>query len=328
MEKKRVHVCTICDADPRKRKLRNAVRFTYDLQKLRIATLQRSDESGAEESPADLDEKDKAFIKHQSEGLEALEKSAFREINRYASAFKVYEWLMEHKGIGPAGAGVLLSEFDIHLAPRPSNFWSFAGLAVGDDGRADHPVKGERLSYNSWLRSKLIVVIGGGLMKADNETYRGIFDQYMHRKRTQAGPCMLCLGTGKASQPKKDADGRVSEEKGKPKPCWNCVANTEDAVALQAWKDAVEDYLKNPLKKSGRPRPDPREAGPPPLRFGYELTPQRAPWGRGAAHRKEAAVRYMVKQFVADFWRAWRLAEGLPVVPTYHEAIQGHVHGA
>jgi hypothetical protein len=44
-------------------------------------------------------------------------------------------------------------------------------------------------------------------------------------------------------------------------------------------------------------------------------------WHPLRIHR--AAQRKMVKEFVADFWRAWRLSEGLPVVPTYHEAKQG-----
>lgn len=44
-------------------------------------------------------------------------------------------------------------------------------------------------------------------------------------------------------------------------------------------------------------------------------------WHPLRIHR--ASMRYMVKQFVADFWRSWRLIEGLPVVKTYHEEKQG-----
>ena len=47
-------------------------------------------------------------------------------------------------------------------------------------------------------------------------------------------------------------------------------------------------------------------------------------WHPLRIHR--ASMRYMVKQFIADFWRRWREVEGLPVVPRYHEAILGHVH--
>jgi hypothetical protein len=49
-------------------------------------------------------------------------------------------------------------------------------------------------------------------------------------------------------------------------------------------------------------------------------------WHPLRIHR--ASMRYMVKMFIADFWHQWRLVEGLPVVPTYHEAKLGHVHHA
>jgi hypothetical protein len=44
-------------------------------------------------------------------------------------------------------------------------------------------------------------------------------------------------------------------------------------------------------------------------------------WHPLRIHR--ASLRKMVKEFLGDFWRQWRLIEGLPVVPTYHEAKQG-----
>ncbi|MDI9433109.1 MAG: hypothetical protein QM570_15440 [Planctomycetota bacterium] len=44
-------------------------------------------------------------------------------------------------------------------------------------------------------------------------------------------------------------------------------------------------------------------------------------------HRHNMAIRYAVKMFLADLWLAWRLLEGLPVTPTYHEAVLGHTHG-
>ena len=41
---------------------------------------------------------------------------------------------------------------------------------------------------------------------------------------------------------------------------------------------------------------------------------------------ENAARRYMIKQFLADFWLVWRKMEGLPVTAPYHEAILGHKH--
>jgi hypothetical protein len=43
-------------------------------------------------------------------------------------------------------------------------------------------------------------------------------------------------------------------------------------------------------------------------------------------HRHNAAVRYMIKQFLADLYAAWRRLEGLPVHPPYSEAKLGLNH--
>jgi hypothetical protein len=47
-------------------------------------------------------------------------------------------------------------------------------------------------------------------------------------------------------------------------------------------------------------------------------------WHPLRIHR--AAMRFMVKQFVADFWRRWREIENLPTVPPYSEGVLGHKH--
>lgn len=51
-----------------------------------------------------------------------------------------------------------------------------------------------------------------------------------------------------------------------------------------------------------------------------------APWGTTPEHRHRAALRYMVKMFLIDFWRKWRELEGLPVPATYGEAYQPELH--
>lgn len=44
------------------------------------------------------------------------------------------------------------------------------------------------------------------------------------------------------------------------------------------------------------------------------------------AHRHRAAIRYMLKMFLADLYAAWRALEGLEVRPLYQEEYLGHVH--
>jgi hypothetical protein len=52
-----------------------------------------------------------------------------------------------------------------------------------------------------------------------------------------------------------------------------------------------------------------------------------APWGNSGAHRDLAAKRFMVKAFLLEFWKQWRGLEGLEIVPSYAEAMLGRVHG-
>jgi hypothetical protein len=49
-------------------------------------------------------------------------------------------------------------------------------------------------------------------------------------------------------------------------------------------------------------------------------------WTPGRIHK--AALRYMVKIFLIDFWTKWRELEGLPVTPSYNEARRGYAHGS
>jgi hypothetical protein len=272
-----------------KRKLRNAVRYAYDIQNLRIGGVNRSAMKGGDAPPVELDERDKRFLADQAKALKKLEKDAMKEIARHVKPYKVAKWLKKQKGCGDGViAGVLVSEFDINRTHNPSQFVAFAGLDVGEDNHAPHPEKGQRNGYNSWLRSKCLEVLGGGLLKAKNEHSGTLYREKKHERETRLGPCMLCVGTGKAKKPKVDEDGRVSEDAGKGVKCWNCVGDTEAP--------------------------------------GAPFTPDRAPWGKGAAHRHRHALRVMVRQFIIDFWLAWREADGLPTTLPYNEARRGRIH--
>ena len=49
------------------------------------------------------------------------------------------------------------------------------------------------------------------------------------------------------------------------------------------------------------------------------------PWNETKpCHRHGAAIRKMIKHFLADLWFVWRETEGLPTTPLYAEAMLGH----
>lgn len=109
------------------------------------------------------------------------------------------------KGCGPLMSAVILTEFDPHKAPRISNFWKYAGLDVADDGRGrgrykDHLIDQDYIdkdgntqtkkgiTFNPFLKTKLVGVLGSCLMKAgtnrstgEKQIYKKIYDDYKHR---------------------------------------------------------------------------------------------------------------------------------------------------
>lgn len=168
------------------------------------------------------------------------------------------------KGCGPLMAAVCIGYFDIHRARYPSSFWKYAGLdvVVNTDGVAegrakrhieeveyidkDHRIKTKRgITYNNYLRSKLIGVLG---------------------------PCILKLSRTKL----------------------------EDGTSLPTgYAKAYYDY---------RHRIENR-----PVNGDKPLTPR---------HIHNMAIRYMVKQFIRDFWIVWRKYEGYDIGQPYYEVAK------
>ncbi len=63
--------------------------------------------------------------------LEAMEAQHFSDLKEALKEYRIYtEFLEGVKGVGPAMAGVIVSEIDIHRARYPSSLWAYAGLDV------------------------------------------------------------------------------------------------------------------------------------------------------------------------------------------------------
>jgi hypothetical protein len=145
---------------------------------------------------------------HQYESLEKQEREHFRHLGEALEELPIFtEWLDKQRGIGPAMAAVMVSYFDIHKAERPSQFWALAGLDVGpgletDPGnklarsrRKEHLVEREYVDRNGevkkkmsttfdpWLQSRLLGVLGGSLLRSGSP-YRKHYDDYRHRIET------------------------------------------------------------------------------------------------------------------------------------------------
>lgn len=131
------------------------------------------------------------------------EKSQFLALKKVVEGFAIWrEFLHGVKGVGPAMAGVIISEIDIHRAKYASSIWKYAGLDVGGDGagrsrRKDHLVEreytnksGEQatrvgITFNPWLKTKLVGVLGPAFLKARGD-YAEVYGDYKHRLESHA----------------------------------------------------------------------------------------------------------------------------------------------
>lgn len=87
-----------------------------------------------------------------------------------------YGWFSKVKGIGKENIGKVVGQIDIEKADTISALWKFAGYAP-DNGHAMKRTKGEKLPYNSQLRS-MCWRLGGSLLKASGKFY----DYYLEQK--------------------------------------------------------------------------------------------------------------------------------------------------
>ena len=119
--------------------------------------------------------------------LDREEKKHFRRLKSVLEEFPIYTtWLEKVAGVGPAMAGVIVSEIDIHKGRYPSSLWAYSGLDVAGDGRgrskrAEHlvereytdregkPARRQGITFNPFLKTKLVGVLGPSFLKVGPE---------------------------------------------------------------------------------------------------------------------------------------------------------------
>lgn len=138
-------------------------------------------------------------LMHQYNNLELQEAEHFKKLSSVLKTYPIYtEYLQDIKGIGPAMAGVIVSEIDITKATYASSLHMYAGLDVAPDGQGrsrkkEHLVDREYINkegepaikkgitFNPFLKTKLIGVLGSSFLRAGENKYSTIYKDYKNR---------------------------------------------------------------------------------------------------------------------------------------------------
>ena len=158
--------------------------------------------------------------------LEVEEDRHFRRLGTILLDYPVFtEFLHGVRGVGPAMAGVIISEFDIHKARYPSSLWAYAGLDVASDGmgrsrRKEHlretsytdkdgkDATKMGITFNPFLKTKLVGVLGSSFLRVGDSPYADVYRDYKHRMENH-------VKYGVVNDGKKDDNGRAITSKGR-----------------------------------------------------------------------------------------------------------------
>ena len=132
-------------------------------------------------------------------GLEESEASHFKNLKNVLNEYPVFTQFLDGvKGIGPAMAGVIISEIDIHRSKYASSLWRYAGLDVAENGegrtkkkehlidveytdRAGETATRKSITFNPFLKTKLIGVLASSFLRAGENEYSKLYYNYKNR---------------------------------------------------------------------------------------------------------------------------------------------------
>ena len=276
------------------------------------------------------------------------EEQHFRRLGQVLKGIPIYDqFLSTVRGIGPAMAGIIISEIDITRSEYPSSLWKYAGLdvvTVGiylDDEGKEHVIPQDQIdayfainvdavdmlfagkypvvvkgvgrsrrewcledrkyinkakveavrrsiTYNPFLKTKLIGVLGTSFLRSGTATVDG---------KKVGGARRLAMAIDNGFDP-----STVSDEDVDLAACNYLRKHDYNVVVEPSPYGKVYYEYRNRLENSP---------------FHHEKTD---------AHRHNMAIRFAVKRFLVDLYSVWRKLENLPVADEYSIGKLGMTH--
>jgi len=111
-----------------------------------------------------------------------IEKDLKKDMSKEVKHAMIWiEFLEGVKGIGPVLGLALINTLDPHKAKHRSSFFKYAGLSCDADGNAERRKKGQKLTWNPFLK-KVCWLVGQSFIKTGSP-YREIYDKEKTKQR-------------------------------------------------------------------------------------------------------------------------------------------------
>lgn len=276
------------------------------------------------------------------------EEQHFRRLGQVLKGIPIYDqFLSQVRGVGPAMAGIIISEIDITRSEYPSSLWKYAGLDVvtvgvyRDDKDKEHIVSQDQIdayfavnedAVDMLVEGKYPVVVKGmGRSRRDfcleDRPYINKAGVEAVRRSITYNPFLKTkligvLGTSFLRSGTATVDGKKVGGKRRLEMAVACgfdaAGHSDDTLDLAAC---------NWLRQKGHDvvvEPSPYGKTYYDYRNRLENSPFHAE--KTDAHRHNMALRFAVKRFLVDLYSIWRKLEGLPVADEYSIGKLGMVH--
>lgn len=187
--------------------------------------------------------------------------------------------------------------------------------------KAGQEAERDSITFNPFLKTKLIGVLAKSFLRAGNEEYCKVYYDYRNRLESMAEHATWHRVSGKCTLPE-----LINE-------MWVKKAVTKGKRVLEEGGEYIykkpadtSKYREVKLPEGARYVPDTHDRECEIVNAKGQIVAKYV-YGKSKGHRHNMAIRYMVKIFLQHLYFAWRPLEGLPVAPTYAEAKLGLIHG-
>lgn len=245
------------------------------------------------------------YIEHEDN-----EKRHFSRLESILAEYPIYtDYLKSVKGVGPAMAGVIISEIDISKSKYPSSLWAYAGLDTAvwfELKKRHHPAAPEKLHR----RHPPGYRTAGPARVGVNDDWFMLYDDAGTSLGEYGLPAPGTPGLWQGRSRKAEHLVRVKyttksgEEAERNSITHNPFLKSKVTQVLGSSFLRAGDNTYSRIYRAYKAR--------------LEQNPAHATKTKG--HRHNMAIRFMVKAFLTDLHRTWRAMEGFePTVP-YQEA--------